>query len=62
MTKYSLLGRCLWMRSDNFHPKMVDWNEYPKGYYPMRAKGNWMERKANYIFKRWNHMHISNRR
>lgn len=53
--KYSLLKKPIWIRSEQWHPVLLDAYEYGLGYYPMR-------RKSEYPFKRWNHMHLSNRR
>lgn len=59
--KYSLLGKPLWQRDNQFHPQMRDQNDYGLGRYPIRSKGNWMRRKSDYVFKEHRHMHLSNR-
>lgn len=55
-----LLAHPLWIRANQFHPKLWDWDDYPLSRYPMRADGNWMRRKSEYIFKEHRHKHLSN--
>lgn len=61
MTKYTLLYRPLWMRSDQFHPRMWDESEaMSNSCYPMMAEGNWIKRRCDYTFKEWRHRCLNN--
>ena len=60
--KYSILKKALWIRSNQFHPKLYDWNEYPLSRYGnIDRRYKKMRRKSEYRFKEWRHMHLSNR-
>ena len=60
--KRSLLGRPLWQRSGQFHPKLWDILDYGLGYYPTITKYKQMRKTSEYVFKEHRHKHLSNSR
>lgn len=59
--KHSLLNKALWLRSDQFHPKLWDWDEYGLGrYYRIDRKYKQIRKPSQYKFKEHRHRHLSN--